>query len=73
MWPFKKKDDAEIFFTTDEWAVRKFAPIELAKNFMPKAFKDMETFLHVKNICLTALKRLNHVRVFLTIAVLGTL
>ena len=45
MWPFKKKDDAEIFFTTDEWAVRKFAPIELAKNFMPKAFKDMETFL----------------------------
>jgi hypothetical protein len=56
MWPFKKKDDAEIFFTTDEWAVRKFAPIELAKNFMPKAFKDMETFLARKKYMLDSVK-----------------
>ena len=45
MWnPFSKKKP-DVNFTTDEWAIRKFSPIEPAKNFMPKAFKDMDTFV----------------------------
>ena len=56
MWPFKKKEEHQIFFTTDEWAIRKYAPIEPAKNFLPKAFKDMETYLVKKKYALDSTK-----------------
>ena len=46
MWPFKKKEKHQIFFECEDWAVRKYAPVQLAKNFMPTAFKDMPTFLN---------------------------
>ena len=49
MWPFKKKVDHQVFFTTDEWAVRKYAPIQPAKNFLPLAFKDMALYLQKSN------------------------
>lgn len=45
MWPFKKKQEHQLYFTCDEWAIRKYAPIQPAKNFLPQALKDMETFL----------------------------
>jgi len=48
MWPFKKKEDYQVYFTTDEWAIRKYAPVQPAKNFTPDAFKHMETYV-VKN------------------------
>lgn len=43
MWPFKKKEKHQLYFTTDEWAIRKYSPIQPAKNFLPPAFKDMAT------------------------------
>lgn len=46
MWPFKKKIDHQVFFACEDWAIRKYAPIQSAKNFMPPAFKNMDTFLH---------------------------
>lgn len=45
MWPFKKKEKYQLYFTTDEWAIRKYAPIQPAKNFLPPKFKEMETFV----------------------------
>lgn len=48
MWPFKKKEKHQVFFTTDEWAIRKYSPIQPAKNFMPLDFQKMESFV-VKN------------------------
>ena len=56
MWPFRKKSQHQIYFTCDEWAIRKYAPIEPAKNFLPKAFKDMETFLVKKKYALDSVK-----------------
>jgi hypothetical protein len=45
MWPFKKRQKHQVYFTCEEWAIRKYAPIEPAKNFLPKAFKDMPTYI----------------------------
>jgi len=56
MWPFKKKRDPDIFFTTDEWAIRKFSPIEPAQNFLPKSFKVMDTFAVRKKYMIDSVK-----------------
>jgi hypothetical protein len=48
MWPFKKKEKYQVYFTCDEWAIRKYSPIQPAKNFLPTGFKDMDTILHKK-------------------------
>lgn len=45
MWPFKKKKKYQIHFTCNEWAIRKYAPIQPAKNFPPLAFKEMDAIL----------------------------
>lgn len=56
MWPFKKKKEHQVFFTCDEWAVRKYAPIEPAKNFLPLAFKDMQPFVVKKPHAIDSIK-----------------
>jgi len=43
MWPIKKK--TEINFETNNWAVRKYAPIRPAIEFLPKKFKEMPLFV----------------------------
>jgi len=45
MWPFKKEQKPHVTFTTNEWAIRKYAPIVPAKDFMPPAFKNMSTYV----------------------------
>jgi hypothetical protein len=44
-WPFKKKPKYQVYFTCEDWAIRKYAPIQPAKNFLPSSFKSMPTFL----------------------------
>jgi hypothetical protein len=56
MWPFKKKEQHQLYFTCDEWAIRKYAPIQPAKNFIPQALKDMDTFLVRKKHMLDSVK-----------------
>jgi hypothetical protein len=56
MWPFKKKEQHQIYFTCDEWAIRKYAPIQPAKKFLPLSFKDMETFLVKKEHAVDSVK-----------------
>ena len=55
-WPFKKKEEYQVYFTTDEWAIRKYSPIQPAKNFLPPAFKDMETYLVRKKHAIDSVK-----------------
>lgn len=45
MWPFKKKEEYQVYFTCEDWAIRKYAPVQPAKNFLPPGFKDMPTYL----------------------------
>ena len=56
MWPFKKKKLPQIYFTCDEWAIRKYAPIQSAKKFLPLSFKNMETYLIKKEHVLDSVK-----------------
>lgn len=56
MWPFKKKQQHQVYFSCNEWAIRKYAPIQPAKNFMPKAFKDMPTFLRQEQHAIDSIK-----------------
>lgn len=56
MWPFKKKEEYQVYFTTDEWAIRKYSPILPAKNFMPKSMKDMDAFVVRKKHILDSIK-----------------
>lgn len=56
VWPFKKKAKYQVYFTTDEWAIRKYAPIQSAKNFLPIAFKNMDTYLIRKKHAIDSVK-----------------
>jgi len=38
------KQEPVIFFETENWAVRKHAPILPAKEFLPQAWKDIPVF-----------------------------
>jgi hypothetical protein len=38
----------QVYFETDNWAVRKYAPIQPAKHFIPKKFLQMPVFLDKK-------------------------
>jgi hypothetical protein len=56
-WPFKKKEpEHQLYFTCDEWAIRKYAPIQPAKNFLPPALKEMDAFLVRKKHLLDSVK-----------------
>ena len=54
MWPFKKKQ--QIYFETDNWAVRKYAPIKSAGEFIPEKFKNMSAFANKQNHHIDSLK-----------------
>ena len=41
---FSKKEKAVVNFETENWAVRKYAPIKPASEFMPGTWKQMPTF-----------------------------
>ena len=41
---FSKKEKAVVNFETENWAVRKYAPIKPASEFMPGPWKQMPTF-----------------------------
>ena len=41
---FNKKDKAVVNFETENWAVRKYAPIKPASEYMPGPWKQMPTF-----------------------------
>jgi hypothetical protein len=56
MWPFKKKQEHQIFFTCEDWAIRKYAPIQPAKNFLPKKFKDMQTYVKQEKYPIDSIK-----------------
>lgn len=45
MWPFKKKEKHQIYFTTPDWAIRKYSPIEPAGKYLPLSFKNMDPML----------------------------
>jgi hypothetical protein len=51
---FKKKYD--IYFETDNYAVRKYAPIGLAKDFVPEKFKNMEPFVKKEKHMIDSIK-----------------
>ena len=40
----KESDEPKIYFETENWAVRKYAPIKPASEFLPSAWKKMPTF-----------------------------
>ena len=44
MWPFNKKK-YQVYFETDNWAARKYSPIRPAREFIPKKFSDMPSFV----------------------------
>lgn len=56
MWPFKKKEEYQVYFTCDEWAIRQYAPIQSAKKFLPLSFKGMDTFLMKKEHAIDSVK-----------------
>ena len=41
---FKKKQEPVVNFETENWAVRKYAPIKPASEFVPSQWKKMPTF-----------------------------
>lgn len=46
MWPFNKKEKKyQVYFETDNWAVRKYAPIRPAREFTPNNFTNMTAFV----------------------------
>jgi hypothetical protein len=45
IWPFKKEKTHQVYFETDNWAVRKYSPVQLARDFVPKQFSDMPLFI----------------------------
>ena len=43
---FKKQEQKpQVYFETDNWATRKYAPIQPARNFIPEKFSKMESFV----------------------------
>jgi hypothetical protein len=53
---FKKKEKHQIYFTCDEWAIRKYAPIVPAKNFLPPAFNEMPTYIRQEKHAIDSIK-----------------
>ena len=46
MWPFNKKEKKyQVYFETDNWAVRQYSPIQPARNFIPDKFANMPLFV----------------------------
>ena len=41
----KQKQKHQVYFETDNWAVRKYAPIQPASLFVPEKFSKMEVFV----------------------------
>ena len=44
IWGQPKEDKPKVYFETENWAVRKYAPIRPASEFIPQAWKKMPTF-----------------------------
>ena len=44
-WFKKKKEEPKVYFETENWAVRKYAPIRPASEFMPGPWKQMPLLL----------------------------
>ena len=44
IWGNTKKDEPKVYFETENWAVRKYAPIKPASDFIPSQWKKMPTF-----------------------------
>lgn len=45
MWPFKKKNNYQVYFTCEDWAIRKYTPVAPARSFLPPAFKNMQAYV----------------------------
>lgn len=45
MWPFTKNKH-QVYFETDNWAIRKYAPIRPASEFVPNKFTSMPAFVN---------------------------
>lgn len=55
MFNFNKKTP-EINFECDNWAVRKFAPIQPAANFIPDKFKSLDAFVKKERHMIDSIK-----------------
>jgi len=44
MWFKKQEQKHQVYFETDNWAVRKFSPIQPASHFVPERFSNMPLF-----------------------------
>lgn len=53
---FKKKNDVNVHFETNNWAVRKYSPIRPAKEFLPEKFKNLPPFLDKKEHMIDSIK-----------------
>ena len=55
MWPFKKKKH-QVYFETDNWAVRKYSPIKRASEFVPEKFANMPAFVNKQKHMIDSIK-----------------
>jgi hypothetical protein len=55
MWPFNKKKH-QVYFETDNWAVRKYSPIRPAREFIPEKFSSMPAFVDKQNHMIDSIK-----------------
>ena len=53
---FRKNNKPALNFETDNWAVRKYAPIRPSIEFLPKKFKEMPLFLNKQEHMIDSIK-----------------
>ena len=46
IWGNTKKDEPKVYFETENWAVRKYAPIKPASDFIPSQWKKL-SLIHI--------------------------
>ena len=55
MWSFNK-EKYQVYFETDNWAIRKYAPIRSAREFIPEKFSSMPAFVDKQNHMIDSIK-----------------
>jgi len=55
MWPFNKKK-YQVYFETDSWAARKYAPIQPAREYVPNKFASMPAFVDQQKHMIDSIK-----------------
>lgn len=55
MWPFKK-EKYQVYFESDNWAVRKYSPVSPAREFLPEKFKNLPPFVRKEKHLIDSIK-----------------